>query len=114
MYALWLQRNKHRHGAVQIPVKKLVQWSVDTAHDLCQLLRDPKPKAVAIIRKWSAPPAGWVKCNTDGAFYADQGQGASGVVLRDPAGTFRGGRARWHRHGLNALSMEAVACAGKV
>jgi hypothetical protein len=59
-------------------------------------------------------PAGWVKCNTDGAFYADQGQGASGVVLRDPAGTFRGGRARWHRHGLNALSMEAVACAGKV
>jgi hypothetical protein len=59
MYALWLQRNKHRHGAVQIPVKKLVQWSVDTAHDLCQLLRDPKPKAVAIIRKWSAG-ASWL------------------------------------------------------
>jgi ribonuclease HI len=37
-------------------------------------------------------------------------QGATGVVLQDPAGTFRGRRELWYRHGLNALMMEAAAC----
>jgi hypothetical protein len=35
---------------------------------------------------WKPPPAGWHKCNVDGAFYAYVGQG------------------------LDALTMEALAC----
>jgi hypothetical protein len=58
----------------------------------------------------ASTPSHWrIKCNIDGAFYADMGQGATGVVIRDSAGTFIGGRALWYRHGLNALMMEAVA-----
>lgn len=33
-----------------------------------------------IVQRWRALPAGWFKCNTDGAFYPDQGQGVSGVL----------------------------------
>ena len=83
---------------------------MDTAHDLYLLNNGPKPKGAVVMRKWSAPPEGWIKCNTDGAFYTDVGQGATGVVLRDQTGTFRRGRAQWYQHGLSALSMEAVAC----
>ena len=46
----------------------------------------------------------------DGAFYADVGQGASGVVLRSSTGEFLVGRARWYPHGLDALTIEALAC----
>jgi hypothetical protein len=34
MYALWMQRNKHRHGAEQLPPEEIVQWTVDMAHAL--------------------------------------------------------------------------------
>jgi ribonuclease HI len=46
----------------------------------------------------------------DGAFYSGLGEGATGAVLRDVSGTFLGGRAAWYRHGLDALTMEALAC----
>jgi hypothetical protein len=35
------------------------------------------------VQRWRASPIGWFKCNTDGAFYPDQGQGASRVALRN-------------------------------
>lgn len=34
----------------------------------------------------------------------------TGVILRNHSGVFEGGRARWHHYGLNALTMEALAC----
>jgi ribonuclease HI len=74
------------------------------------VLTESRQKGAIVIRKWNMPPVGWVKCNVDGAFDADQGQGATRVVLRDHTGTYKGGRAHWHQHGLNALSMEAEAC----
>jgi ribonuclease HI len=111
MYSLWLQRNGRRHGTDQPPLWQAVRWAVDTAHDLWQITKVPRLKPVAGTRAhWRAPQEGWIKCNTDGAFYPDSGQGATVVVLWDSAGTFVGGRARWQCHGLDALMMEALAC----
>jgi ribonuclease HI len=53
-----------------------------------------------------------MKCNTDGAFYGNQGKGATGFVLRDETGGFVRGGAQWYDHGLDALTMEALACRG--
>jgi len=61
------------------------------------------------VQRWHMPLVGWFKCNTIGAFYPDQGQGASGVALRNDAGLFVGGQARWYPHGLDALTLEALA-----
>ena len=61
--------------------------------------------------KWEVPPAGWLKCNVDGAFYEQQWRGTTGLVLHDDAGAFvRGGTNKWYNNCLDALSMEAMAC----
>jgi len=57
-----MQRNKRRHGAEQLPLKEIVQWSVDMAHDLWLLVKPPKQPAVRVSRpRWTAPPDGWLK-----------------------------------------------------
>ena len=40
---------------------------------------------------WVRPPDGFLKINSDGAFYQDTQNGAIGIVCRDDAGTFKWG-----------------------
>lgn len=111
MYSLWTQRNRHRHGEEQLPVRVAVQWAVDVAHDLWQLTKPQIQKGDGASReRWCAPQPGWIKCNTDGTFNPRKGQGATGAVLRNSTGAFLSGRATWYPHGLDALSLEALAC----
>lgn len=98
MYSLWAQRNKRGHGEDQLPLRQAVRWATDLGHDLWQITMSSKLKPAAKARSfWCAPQEGWVKCNTDGAFYPESGQGATGAVLRGPAGIFEGGRAKMVR-----------------
>jgi ribonuclease HI len=84
---------------------------VDVAHDLWQIAKPQVQKVFGTIKEgWSAPQSGWIKCNVDGAFDARKGQGATGAILRNLAGAFEGGRARWYPYGLDSLMMEALAC----
>jgi ribonuclease HI len=111
MYSLWMQRNKRRHGEPQQPVHVAVRCSLDLAFDLWTakgLLQPMRGKSQ--VQRWKAPPSGWYRCNTDGAFYSDQGTGASGVALRDDTGLFVGGQAKWYPNGLDALTLEVLAC----
>ena len=39
MYALWMQRNKRRHGEQSMLIKKAVEWAADMAFDLWQLAK---------------------------------------------------------------------------
>ena len=90
----------------QLPLRKAVQWAVDVAHDLWKTTKTPKQKFAGEVRgRWRAPQAGWIKCNTDGAFYPVLGQGMTGVVLRDQADNFEGGRAKWYPYDLDSLLM---------
>ena len=66
--------------------------------------------ANAVKERWQPPDEGWIKCNVDGAFYSESGQGATGAVLQNDAGSFEAGRAKWYSHCLDPLSMEALAC----
>lgn len=111
MYALWMQRNKRRHGEDQVPIRYTVQWAVDQAHDLWLLSQPKKPVRPAPRQSvWKRPPEEWVKCNTDGAFYAGPNQGATGAVIRNSTGSFVAGRACWYPHGIDALMLETMAC----
>lgn len=111
MYALWSQRNKRRHGEDQPPVQVTVQWAVDQAHDLWILSQSKKPaRPLPKQTHWQKPREGWMKCNSDGAFYAGPNQGATGAVIRDSEGAFVVGGARWYPHGIDALMFEALAC----
>lgn len=109
--ALWMQRNRRRHGEMLPPIRVAVQWAADLAFDLRQATHSQssvtEPRAVP---RWERPPLGWIKCNTDGVFYEQTGQGATGAVLRDGAGAFIRGSAKWYDHCLDALTLEAIAC----
>ena len=110
-YALWMQRNQRQHGDNHKPISAAVRWSLDTAINLWNLNKPMNSmKERHNVQQWRAPSPGWFKCNTDGAFYLDQGQGAFGVALRNDSGLFVGERARWYPHGLDALTQEALAC----
>jgi hypothetical protein len=37
-------------------------------------------------QKWTAPPEGWVKLNTDAGFCLNTGEASAGIVVRDAAG----------------------------
>lgn len=110
MYSLWMQRNNRRHGAPVQSVRGAVQWAVDLAHDLW-LMHEPKLQVPVPVPRpgWKLSETSWVKCNTDGAFCVEKRWGATGVVLRDHHGSFVAGRAQWYKHGLDALTMEALA-----
>jgi hypothetical protein len=73
MYSLWMQRNRRRHGEQSSPIQAAVQWAIDLAFDLGQVQIQQTSKEVGIAEpRWEKPPSGWVKCNTDGAFYEQQ------------------------------------------
>lgn len=111
MWSLWMARNKRRHGEASIPMKKAVEWTIDTAFDLWQIAHPIKQKGLPrAVQTWRPPPPGWTKCNSDAAFVEEEGRGATGVVLRDQDGRACGGRARWYDHCLHALSVVAMAC----
>ncbi|CAD6236843.1 unnamed protein product [Miscanthus lutarioriparius] len=94
-----------------MPIRVAVQWAVDLALDLGQLMESPGEPATARSEPcWERPPLEWFKCNADGAFYDQQWKGATGVVLRDDSGVFVRGIAKWYEHCLDALTMEALAC----
>jgi len=115
MYSLWLQRNKWRHGEQSRPTSEAVRWAMDLAYDLWNMSAMVDGAETSSVtgshtQRWECPPEGWLKCNADGTFYENQWQGATGAVLRDEAGGFVRGRAKWYGHCLDALSMEALAC----
>ena len=89
MYSFWMQRNNRRRREQAMPIRVAVQWAVDLALDLGQLMESPREPATARSEPcWERPPLEWFKCNADGAFYDQQWKGATGVVLRDDSGVF--------------------------
>lgn len=111
MWAVWTSRNKRKHGDQVLPVQITVQWAIDTAFDLWQIIH-PEKNEVPTRRApaWQRPPPGWVKCNVDAAFFGGIGAAATGMILRDAEGRSGGGKAIWHEHCLSPLAAEALAC----
>ena len=44
-----------------------------------------------ILVRWTAPPEGWMKMNTDGASHGNPGPAAAGGVMRNDEGEWCGG-----------------------
>ena len=111
MWAIWVCRNQRRHGDSPWRIDSAVNWALDTAHDLWRIQHEDKEVQKPVrAMKWTAPEPGWFMCNTDAAFNTESMNGASGAVVRDDQGRPLGGCAKWYTYGLDALSMEAIAC----
>ena len=95
MWALWMMRNKRRHGELSMPIHQAVIWARDTAFDLWQL--NHKDEVVErAVKRWKKPLQGCLKINTDAAFYDESKQGATSCVMRDHSGAFYAAQAKWY------------------
>lgn len=80
MWALWTMRNKKRHGELSMSVYQAAIWARDTIFDLWQLSYPAgQARIEAIQPKWQPPNLGWVKVNTDVAFYATEKSWSDGM-----------------------------------
>ena len=62
MWALWMMRNKRRHGEQPMSVQQAMLWACDMAYDLWQLNHSMKQRVKAQeAPRWSPPDPGWVK-----------------------------------------------------
>jgi hypothetical protein len=83
-------------------MRKAVEWLKDTAFDLWQLSHPIKNKGpMRVLQHWKRPLPGWTKCIVDASFIAEEGHGATGMVLRDEGGEFAGEE----RGGMTTASM---------
>lgn len=111
MWALWSIRNKKWHGEQSMSMNQAVSWARDTAFDLWQLRhQQAAAHSQPVPMVWCKPEQGWVKINSDAAFSEPLKQGATACVIRDQQGEFSAAKASWHDNGLDALSLEAMAC----
>lgn len=111
MWALWMARNNRRHGQAGVSVRQAVQWSIDTAFDLWNIMHPQgEGKAPKQRKHWMLPEQGWIKCNADAAYKDDDRTCATGFLLRDSDGRCCGGGAKWYDHCLDALTAETMAC----
>ncbi|GJN13747.1 hypothetical protein PR202_gb00488 [Eleusine coracana subsp. coracana] len=100
----WFVRNEITHGSKAPPIQVSVNFLTKYWGELCSIRHDSKqsdkygkqpvrnslekqkeasPKS---IKKWQAPPTGWIKINVDGAFDTTTGDAGLGVVIRDDQG----------------------------
>jgi ribonuclease HI len=74
-------------------------------------MRTPsKPKGSSPREHWLCPEPGWIKENADGAFRSVEGNGGSGVVLRNHHGDFVSGETHFFSHVADAEAAELLAC----
>ena len=87
-----------------------VTWARDIAFDVYMELAqtDQEPGGYQRNTKMEAP--GTLKINTDAAFWAETGNGATACVIRDHHGGFVLAQAKWYDNFLNAVVGEALAC----
>jgi hypothetical protein len=86
-------------------------WAKDTTFDLWhQTHPSNQQKLEKKIPKWRWPKEGWSKVNTDTAFSEDSKESATTSVIRDEQGAFQAVEALWYERGLDAYTMEALAC----
>jgi len=82
MWALWMMRNKRRHGEQSMTLQQAALWARDTAFDLWQLVHKPEPREpVSVAPGWKPPESGWVKVNTDAASHAGRKEGATASII---------------------------------
>jgi hypothetical protein len=93
MYSIWTSRNNLKHGEAGFNPAK----SMEVIQETSQMLELPKdkgiPKPPRRACKWSKPPDGTVKPNSDAALQVEYCMALSVVVARDDR-SFRGALCR--------------------
>jgi hypothetical protein len=83
MWSLWRSRNDHKHGKKAIPMKKAIDWAMDSVTNLLTYSTRTKKQSIRNNIRWRPSPPGVMKINVDAAFSANTGKRSIGAVVRD-------------------------------
>ncbi|KAK1686574.1 hypothetical protein QYE76_047422 [Lolium multiflorum] len=108
-WAVWAERNARDHGESTRSIAQSVKWTTDITRDLAESIRVKTSGHPKRRSKWRRPEEGVIKVNVDAGFDLNNGEGSSGLIVRDHDGALLRGQAIWYSHGANSLTMEALA-----
>lgn len=108
-WAVWSERNARRHGDAGRSVGASVRWSIDTTMDLANAGKDVRKKTQKMKVQWKPPEIGVIKVNVDASFFEQNGNGGTGVVVRDHGGQLLCAQALWYEFVAGPHVMEAYA-----
>jgi hypothetical protein len=110
MWSLWRTHNNIKHGKNTIPVRKAINWALDTVTQLLAHTRPTIEKSRRQHIKWRPPPLGVMKVNVDAAFNNNSATGSIGAIMRDEAGHFQAAGAWFLDSVASVMVAEAEAC----
>ncbi|KAM7528201.1 hypothetical protein LguiB_031611 [Lonicera macranthoides] len=87
--------------------RQYVQKFVDTKS--CQMLDNGLLSLPVSSTKWRSPPASWIKMNSDGACFKEEGAVGLGAIVRNNDGSFLVGQSLMIGANLDAEASKAMA-----
>ncbi|XP_051197446.1 uncharacterized protein [Lolium perenne] len=110
MYQAWLARNDARDEVCIATPSVIVRRSLALLEEWREAQQSRIQLETRAVEHWQPPAEGWTKANTDGAFLAREGVGASGLILRDHHGRFVEGSCRFFTAIPDPERVELLAC----
>lgn len=110
IYNLWQARNNARESQQLQDPAAIVRRSIAAVEEWHSLKTVPTTTATRPIMRWHAPPEGWCKVNTDGAYRSAEGNTGGGVAVRDHHGGFLAGACHFFTNVADAEGAELHAC----
>lgn len=108
-WSLWSVRNARHHGSRNWEPDAAARHVSKMLEEMLSLEIDRRPATSKPRERWNPSERGWVKVNTDGAFYSEPGNRASGMIIRDELDQVPVVEGRWIPHLGSALMAEAIA-----
>ncbi|KAK1620057.1 hypothetical protein QYE76_025574 [Lolium multiflorum] len=108
-WTVWAERNARDHGESTRSIAQSVKWTADITRDLAESVRVKTSGHPERRSKWRRPKEGVIKINVDAGFDLNNGEGSSGLIVRDHDSAMLRGQAIWYSHGASSLTMEALA-----
>jgi hypothetical protein len=109
VWSLWTGRNARKHGKVEWRSAAAARHISSMLEDFIGSGTDTSSRQEVTRVRWSGPPPGWMKVNTDAAFSLSNSTGSTGAVLHDHSGSVRAAAARFYPCVSDALMAEALA-----
>ncbi|KAL5566290.1 hypothetical protein UlMin_029454 [Ulmus minor] len=94
LWRIWFKRNKWIHEQTWLDDESCYSWARQHLEDFL----DANIRIEALLKKkvnspWQAPPHGWVKINSDAAWYSTKKKFGLGTTIRDSTGKVLGSAA---------------------
>ncbi|KAK9943050.1 hypothetical protein M0R45_008673 [Rubus argutus] len=111
LWCVWKERNQRVWHDKRCMVEALVFQTKAQFHlFLSSRFPNSPPCLQRVQLPWQAPPVGWLKGNSDGAFDHATCTGGIGVIIRDWSGMVMGGICQFVSHVSSPEMIEALAC----